>query len=340
MSFAHSRSPSCAARPSTLRDPDAGPTETRVLLHRKDRVAKAEQTSRLVDEAAAVRRAQRSRRLSRSTRPRRHARTCAGRHRPRQPRARASQGHLDPSQASDGASRCPGRRRAAATGGAYPDRQRGAHRAARQRGPRHAQATEGHAVVTVSDDGPGFAAEEVERAFSRFWQGRPGTKGKGRGSGLGLSIARSILERHDGAIRLENHEGGGATVRLEVPLDPGTGGEDGDGRLRPPASFWSRMIRRSASSIPDALGMEGYSVDATTQGWPVERLAAAEQPGDPRPHAAATPKGPRSAGARREAGNGVLESSMLTARDALEDKIEGLAGGVDTTSPSRSPSPS
>ena len=91
------------------------------------------------------------------------------------------------------------------------------------------EATEGHAVVTVSDDGPGFAAEEVERAFSRFWQGRPGAKGKGRGSGLGLSIARWIFERHDGAIRLENHEGSGATVRLEVPLDPGHGGEDGTG---------------------------------------------------------------------------------------------------------------
>lgn len=75
------------------------------------------------------------------------------------------------------------------------------------------------AVVNVSDEGPGFAPEEAERAFSRFWQGRRAAAGQGRGSGLGLSIARWILERHDGAVRLENHEGGGATIRLELPLD-------------------------------------------------------------------------------------------------------------------------
>jgi signal transduction histidine kinase len=80
---------------------------------------------------------------------------------------------------------------------------------------------DGRAVVEVSDHGPGFVPKEAERAFGRFWQGRRAVAGRGRGSGLGLSIARWILERHDGAIALDNHEGGGATVRLEVPLDPG-----------------------------------------------------------------------------------------------------------------------
>ncbi|MBY5935108.1 HAMP domain-containing histidine kinase [Tateyamaria omphalii] len=75
------------------------------------------------------------------------------------------------------------------------------------------------AVVKVSDHGPGFAAEETERAFSRFWRG-PARGGKSaRGSGLGLAIARWIMEQHDGTITIENHSEGGATVRLDMPFD-------------------------------------------------------------------------------------------------------------------------
>ncbi len=75
-----------------------------------------------------------------------------------------------------------------------------------------------HAVVSVSDEGPGFAAQEAERAFARFWRGDKSAGGRGRGSGLGLSIARWILDRHEGDISLENHKKGGATVRLVLPL--------------------------------------------------------------------------------------------------------------------------
>lgn len=84
----------------------------------------------------------------------------------------------------------------------------------------HLFVADGCAVVEISDQGPGFAAEEAERAFSRFWRGANGGVGPGRGSGLGLSIARWIMERHDGRIILSNHDGGGATVRLEMPLAP------------------------------------------------------------------------------------------------------------------------
>ena len=75
------------------------------------------------------------------------------------------------------------------------------------------------ARIVVSDEGPGFAAEEAERAFSRFWRGKGGGSGPGRGSGLGLSIAYWIMSCHDGSISLENHPGGGATVHLELPLE-------------------------------------------------------------------------------------------------------------------------
>ena len=69
---------------------------------------------------------------------------------------------------------------------------------------------DGRAVITVTDDGPGFAPGEVEHAFERFWRG-PGARGT-PGSGLGLAIVRATAERHGGTVTAS-----GATVRIAIP---------------------------------------------------------------------------------------------------------------------------
>ena len=52
--------------------------------------------------------------------------------------------------------------------------------------------------VRVSDDGAGIAPEDVSRLFSpRF-----STKPAGRGTGLGLHVARTVMERSGGGVRL------------------------------------------------------------------------------------------------------------------------------------------
>jgi len=43
------------------------------------------------------------------------------------------------------------------------------------------------------------------------------TKEAGRGSGLGLSVSYRILEEHDGVLRLDDVEAGGATFTFELP---------------------------------------------------------------------------------------------------------------------------
>jgi signal transduction histidine kinase len=72
--------------------------------------------------------------------------------------------------------------------------------------------------VTVADDGPGFSATGLERAFDRFWRAeetrsRPGT-------GLGLAIAKTIVERWGGTIAIANGARGGALVTLRFPAQP------------------------------------------------------------------------------------------------------------------------
>jgi two-component system sensor histidine kinase KdpD len=69
-------------------------------------------------------------------------------------------------------------------------------------------------VLEVLDRGPGFAPGEELRAFEKFYRGVAGTAG----IGLGLTIARELVLAHGGTIAAANREGGGARVRLTLPL--------------------------------------------------------------------------------------------------------------------------
>jgi two-component system OmpR family sensor kinase/two-component system sensor histidine kinase QseC len=74
----------------------------------------------------------------------------------------------------------------------------------------------GHALLAVSDEGPGIPAAERERVFERFYR-LPGETE--HGSGLGLSIVRRIAELHGGEIRILEREGTtGTTVLVSLPL--------------------------------------------------------------------------------------------------------------------------
>ena len=65
----------------------------------------------------------------------------------------------------------------------------------------------GRVVVSVEDDGPGMPPENLETVFERFYTARPRGAAFGGNSGLGLSIARQIVEAHDGRIHAENRLG-------------------------------------------------------------------------------------------------------------------------------------
>ena len=72
------------------------------------------------------------------------------------------------------------------------------------------------ALVTVSDDGAGLAAEETERIFE------PGVRGSAaadepRGAGLGLALARRLARTAGGEISAEA-DGDGARFRITLPL--------------------------------------------------------------------------------------------------------------------------
>jgi C4-dicarboxylate-specific signal transduction histidine kinase len=89
--------------------------------------------------------------------------------------------------------------------------------------------TRGFAItITVSDSGPGFTSEAAAAALRVFSGGRH------EGAGMGLAMCRSIVEAHDGSIRIGSAErGAGAAIEVELPATP-SGDNDGSGAIADP----------------------------------------------------------------------------------------------------------
>ena len=79
------------------------------------------------------------------------------------------------------------------------------------------------ARLTVTDNGPGIAPEDLPHIFERFYRGEKSrTRSKtGKGFGLGLSIAYWIVRNHDGRIDVDSKEGTGTTFCIWLPLAAG-----------------------------------------------------------------------------------------------------------------------
>ncbi len=72
--------------------------------------------------------------------------------------------------------------------------------------------------VSVRDHGPGIPAEFHSRIFQKFAQADASDSRRKGGTGLGLSIAKSIVDRHGGAISFESRPGQGAVFRVDLPV--------------------------------------------------------------------------------------------------------------------------
>lgn len=83
--------------------------------------------------------------------------------------------------------------------------------------------TDGQAVISVCDRGPGVPPELLERIFEPFYR-LPGATERDGGVGLGLALVKSIALRHAGTVHCENRPEGGACFVLKLPLAPDSKG--------------------------------------------------------------------------------------------------------------------
>ncbi len=72
--------------------------------------------------------------------------------------------------------------------------------------------------VTVEDTGPGIPPDDLKRVFDRFYRVDPSRTRSTGGAGLGLTVAKQLVEAHDGAVQARSTPGIGSQFTYELPV--------------------------------------------------------------------------------------------------------------------------
>jgi signal transduction histidine kinase len=149
----------------------------------------------------------------------------------------------------------------------------------------------GEAVVEVSDSGAGLAPDMLEAVFDMFVQvGDAARRGQG-GLGIGLTLAKSLVELHDGRIDAASAGlGQGATFTVRLPLLPDEAADGAgtlpDGRVAPGSDEsplrQRRMLvvddnRDAADSLSELLGTVGATISVAYSGEQALQVVAEQE---------------------------------------------------------------
>jgi signal transduction histidine kinase/DNA-binding NarL/FixJ family response regulator len=140
--------------------------------------------------------------------------------------------------------------------------------------------------LSVSDTGPGIAAEAQQRIFDPFTQIDGSMTRRHGGTGLGLSICRQLVELMGGDLSLESQPGAGTIFRVRLPVevvadavppataeptDPGAAAQIDPGRRRVLLVEDNEVNQDVAIAILESLGCSVTLVDTGLRA--LERLA-------------------------------------------------------------------
>ncbi|MDJ0571592.1 MAG: HAMP domain-containing sensor histidine kinase [Pleurocapsa sp. MO_192.B19] len=74
------------------------------------------------------------------------------------------------------------------------------------------------AIISVQDTGMGINAQDLPFIFQHFWRGDLARSKRPEGSGLGLTIARAVVQQHQGIIKVRSEPEQGSRFELHFPL--------------------------------------------------------------------------------------------------------------------------
>ncbi|MEH3039101.1 MAG: PAS domain S-box protein [Sphingomonas paucimobilis] len=129
-------------------------------------------------------------------------------------------------------------------------------------------------TVSLTDTGPGIAAEQMELIFEPFFT----TKAIGQGTGLGLSQVFGFTKQSGGDVLVDSAPGGGATFTMYLPRVHGSAGSAaaaGDNIAPLGEGAWVLIVEDNAevgAFATQALAELGYRTEWVTDG--VKALAA------------------------------------------------------------------
>ena len=126
------------------------------------------------------------------------------------------------------------------------------------------------AIVSVRDDGPGIAPDDLPHVLDRFYRGGDPTRRESGGLGLGLALAREVVEAHGGQLGVVSRRGEGTTFSFDLPL-------------------------AEAPSSSDASSVSSSDVSAALSTAPRSEASADPSPPDPGSASSSGPGSSRSA---------------------------------------------
>ncbi len=141
-----------------------------------------------------------------------------------------------------------------------------------------------HAVLEVSDDGGGIAAEDLPHVFELFFQGETTSDRAGGGLGIGLTLVQRLAQLHGGdVVAASAGVGKGATFTVRLPAvappiaDRPSGAEVRD--RRPETVLLVEDNADARESLRIALELEGHRVLECADGQAALELLRREHPG-------------------------------------------------------------
>ncbi len=72
--------------------------------------------------------------------------------------------------------------------------------------------------ISIRDTGVGIPKDKLDKIFDRFYQVDSSHTREQEGTGIGLSLTKELVELHKGSISVESEEGEGTTVTVSIPL--------------------------------------------------------------------------------------------------------------------------
>src|ERR1700729_1767744 len=73
-------------------------------------------------------------------------------------------------------------------------------------------------ILDIMDSGPAIPADEPNRIFEAFYQGKTPQGGHVKGTGIGLSVVTEFVNAHSGSIEILEAKAGGAHFRVRLPM--------------------------------------------------------------------------------------------------------------------------